>query len=254
MNDVLSDIINSLDNDSAVRDVRICLRATLVASKGLGVSYNFPLEARCEASSPSARIKNSGYLIAMPAIELAKYALSNSLLEASVGVAAINSIVSANIENASEENGTNIIMSIAKNKRVAMIGHFKFAHKLKSVAKNLDILELKPQTGDLPASKAKTVIPKADVVIFTGTTLVNHTFDELANMAKNSFNIMLGPTSIMSPILFDYGINAICGVTFTNEEAAIRHISEGGSVRSLKGAKQITMLSHATKRHQFSQI
>ena len=112
---------------------------------------------------------------------------------------------------------------------------------MKQIAAHLDILELDPGPGDLPSSEAADVIPKADAVIITGTTLVNGTFDAIAKLTEGTYCMILGPTTIMSPILFDYGIDDICGVRIADPEATIRFLSEGGSFRDIVGAEQIIL-------------
>jgi hypothetical protein len=104
------------------------------------------------------------------------------------------------------------------------------------------VLELRPQAGDLPAERASEIVPQADVVVITGTTLVNHTADELLKLARGKTIIMLGPTTIMSPVLFEYGASAICGVSILDAGRAISHLSQGLSMRDLEGIRRICLV------------
>jgi uncharacterized protein (DUF4213/DUF364 family) len=238
MKGALEAIIEASNLRGTAVDVRICQRATMVRSKRLGLAYNFPdfLKPSHVQTDPAFR---PGALCGMGIRELSRLALSGDWTAASVGVAAINSAIEIDLASALPGNGKGLLIGRCKGMRVAMIGHFNFADAIRDVASRLDILELRPSPGDLPASAAADVIPSADVTIITGTTLVNHTFDEIIRLAKKSFSVLIGPTTIMSPVLFDYGVDAICGTMVRDEAAAIRFLSEGGSFRDLIGGEQL---------------
>ncbi|MBT3181247.1 MAG: DUF364 domain-containing protein [Deltaproteobacteria bacterium] len=242
MNQTLTDILNTLSDDCKVSDVRVCQKSTIVSSKHLGIAYNFPRTLNTPGNHDP--INNCGHLTESTSLELAQYSLSDNWTEASIGVAAINSMISRDPSEVHRINGKKILFELCNNKRVAMVGHFNFTDKLRKICSHLDVLELIPQPGDLPADKASEVIPEADIVIITGTTLVNHTFDKIASLAKDAYSMVLGPTTIMSPVLFDYGIDDICGVRITDPETAIRFLSQGGSFRDIVGTEQIVMSRH----------
>jgi len=46
------------------------------------------------------------------------------------------------------------------------------------------LLELHLRPGDVPAGQADEVLPQADVVALTGTSLINHTFDDLKRTGR----------------------------------------------------------------------
>jgi uncharacterized protein (DUF4213/DUF364 family) len=55
-----------------------------------------------------------------------------------------------------------------------MIGHFPFINRLKPIVKNLWVLELNPREEDLPAQVAPEIVPRADFIAITGTTLIKN--------------------------------------------------------------------------------
>ena len=87
---ILDDLISSLKgNDSQVKSVHTCVFWTAVISKHCGLSSTFK-----EAGSSHERgVRDVGSLTQKTALELAEYARSNSLLEASIGMATINSLI-----------------------------------------------------------------------------------------------------------------------------------------------------------------
>ena len=124
-----------------------------------------------------------------------------------------------------------------------MVGHFPFVPILKQSAKELWVLELNPREGDLPADEAGAVLPCADVVCITGTSFINHSVDELLSFCgNNSFVMMVGATSPMSPVLFDYGVDLIAGASVVDQEEAFRCISQGASFRQINGVKRLIMM------------
>jgi len=54
---------------------------------------------------------------------------------------------------------------------------------------------------------------------------------------------MVGPTSPLSPVLFDYGIDVIGGSMVVDSEKTIRSITEGATFRQVKGVKNLNMFS-----------
>lgn len=57
-------------------------------------------------------------------------------------------------------------------------------------------------------------------------------------------------SSPLSPILFDYGIDAICGVKVVHLEQLIRSIREGATLKEVAGVTLLTL--DKTSHHSFS--
>jgi uncharacterized protein (DUF4213/DUF364 family) len=93
----------------------------------------------------------------------------------------------------------------------------------------------------LPAEAAEEVLPQADVVGLTGTSFENHTVDKLLDLSKNSFVVMLGPTTPLSPVLFDYGVDILAGTKVVEPDKTIRSISQGAMFRQVEGVRLVTM-------------
>lgn len=100
------------------------------------------------------------------------------------------------------------------------------------------VLELDPETlkpDELPffrpADEAPEVIPQADVLIATGTTLINDTIHSLLALCKKEAQIVVvGPTSSMLPTpFFKRGVDVLGGVMVTKPDELLDVISEGGS-------------------------
>jgi hypothetical protein len=94
----------------------------------------------------------------------------------------------------------------------------------------------------LPEERAGEILPEADVIALSATTLINHTLEGLlAACKKNTFKVMLGATSPMSEVIFDYGIDVISGVKVLDTEMVLRCISEGATFRQVQGVRLLSM-------------
>jgi uncharacterized protein (DUF4213/DUF364 family) len=114
--------------------------------------------------------------------------------------------------------------------------------KVREVAQTCWVLELSPGPGDLPAERAPEIIPQADVVAITGMTLINGTFEALAALPRpGAFVVVLGPSTPLSPLLFDHGVDAISGAVVVDIPAALAAISQGANFRQVPGKRLLTM-------------
>jgi uncharacterized protein (DUF4213/DUF364 family) len=53
--------------------------------------------------------------------------------------------------------------------------------------------------------------------------------------------VMIGPTIPVSSILFDYGIDVICGTKVIDLQKLIRSISEGATLKEVSGVRLLTL-------------
>lgn len=235
---ILNDLILSLkEKDFPVKSVHTCVFWTAVISKHCGLSSTF----REEGPSHDRGVRDVGKLTQKTAFELAEYAGSNSLLEASIGMATINSLIDIDESKCIEKNAFEILLEKGQGKSVAVVGHFPWIPKLREKIKSVWVLEQRLRKGDLPAGEAERILPQCDVVGITGTSFINHTLEGLLSLCQKAFIILIGPTSPLSPILFDYGIDAICGSKVIDPDKTTRSISEGATFKEVTGVKLLTL-------------
>jgi uncharacterized protein (DUF4213/DUF364 family) len=235
---IFDDLIPSFKgNDFPIKSVHTCVFWTAVISKHCGLSSTF----RDEGPSHDRGVRDVGNLTRKTALELAEYARSDSLLEASIGMAAINSLIDIDESKCIEKNAFEIILEKGTDKNVAIVGHFPWIPKLREKVKNLWVLEQRLREGDLPAKEADHILPQCDVVGITGTSFINHTIEGLLTLCKDAYVVLIGPTSPLSPILFDYGIDGICGSKVIDAEKVIQSISEGTTFKEVTGVKLLTL-------------
>jgi hypothetical protein len=207
-----------------------------VLSKHCGLASTFH-----EPHPEHRPVKKAGNLTQLSALELAQYARSDNVLEASIGMAAINSLIDIDETRCVRENALDALAREGRGKNIAIVGRFPWIPKLRRIARTLWVIEQRPLKGELPAEAAEEVLPQADVVGLTGTSFINHTIDRLLDLSKNSFVVMVGPTTPLSPVLFDYGADILAGVKVVEPDKTIRSISQGAIFSQVEGVRLVTM-------------
>ena len=237
---ILQNLLNHVATQTIpVREIRIGAHWTAVSTRGCGLASTIPDPHPHTAPS----IREAGLLTEKDAIELTNLALSEHLMEASVGMATINSLIQIDAAEWSELNAFDILASRGAGQNIAIVGHFPFVSKLRDVAQNLWIIEKRPHPGDLEADKAAEILPQCQVVGITSTSLINHTLESLLALCHGAFVMLIGPTTPLTPILFDYGVDAISGSRVVDEEQVLRYVSQGATFQQLHrhGVKLLTM-------------
>ncbi|MEN6475834.1 MAG: DUF364 domain-containing protein, partial [Syntrophaceae bacterium] len=217
-------LIAGIPEQSVVTDCLVGLRWTLVRSGGVGMALTPPEGERRSAWS--------GSFAGRPTREVAALVKSWNPLEAAVGVAALNSYYNApavftrtweaGLDDQPSGNAFEHYRERLKNKKVAVIGHFPGLEDLAGQCE-LSILERRPGLGDLPDPAAEYILPLQDAVFITATTLINKTLPRLIELSRESFVVLVGPSTPLTPVLFDYGVKALAGTVVVDEAKVWRH-------------------------------
>ncbi|NCP15745.1 DUF364 domain-containing protein [bacterium] len=235
---ILDDLLDSLDMDAPVRTVLVGAHWTAVCSRFCGLASTFT----GDKPHGHAPVRDVGRLHEKSARELAEYARSDNLLEASIGVAAINSLLDVDESRAVEINAVEVLIEHGRGRNVALVGHFPFIPKLHPAVGQLWVLEQRPAEGEFPAEVAADLIPQADVVAITGSALINHTLDGLLALCRPQALVMiLGPSTPLSPVLFAHGAAILSGARIVDETAALRTIGQGASFQQVAGVRLLTI-------------
>ena len=236
---ILDDLLSTLNFEADVRDIRQGPFQTAVVTRHCGLAST-PRERGHHQDTPP--VKGAGTLRGKGALEIAQMAYSSSLLEAAIGMAAINSLLEIDEGRCVALNAGDLLAEKGKGKKVALIGHFPFVSQLYQVVKELWVIEQHPREGDFAESEAESLIPQADVVGITGMAFTNHTIEGLLSLCPpEAYVIILGPTTPLSPVLFHYGVDAVSGTKVVDPEAVLRGVSQGATFRQLKGIRLLTM-------------
>jgi hypothetical protein len=190
-------------------------------------------------------IPDPGQLERESTLELAGWIESEIPLRRSIGCAAINALLPRDQSSWVDQNADSAILENGKGKKVVLIGHFPFVEKIRDQLGRLDVLDFNPTGEDHHANKAPEILPEADLVAITGMTFINHTLPDLLDLCKpEAYILVLGPSTPLSPILFDFGVDLLAGAHTENIPDVLASLSQGANFRQVHkaGVRLITQV------------
>lgn len=232
-------LIAGIPEDVIVRDYCLGTHWSYVeAESGMGVSFT---------TTGGAKRSFTGDLRGLPLREVAQLAKSWCFEEASLGVAALNAWYSQRrlldplgcVYDAAKEvpDGTIRKMDAFEMYRpeitaegdasVVVVGHFPHVERIEDYAR-LTVLERRcSQANDVPDPACEYVIPSADYVFMTGVTLINKTAPRLLDLSEKAKTVMVGPSVVMAPFLFRWGVDMLAGSVVADPEKAAFAVKNG---------------------------
>jgi uncharacterized protein (DUF4213/DUF364 family) len=182
-------------------------------------------------------VPQAGELETYPARELASLIHSGKPTLASIATATINALLPKDTFHWIEKNAEEVISEAGVGKAVVVVGRFPFSERIRSRVGNLTILEQRPEGDELPEEDASKVLPLADVVAITGMTFINRTLEKLLKFcSREALVLVLGPSTPLSPILFEYGIHLLSGALVMDIDRVLRTIGQGANFRQVHRA------------------
>jgi uncharacterized protein len=202
-------------------------------------------EAVCCPSSAMA-MPFPGKLRGRRAADLAREALSSHGIRRAVGIATVNALTDSCWQRRPHPDvelrqGVDAFdaTDIRHGDKVVVVGAFvPFLKELKRRGQAFLVLEQDPATlkaDELPffrpAEQAAEIMPDADVVLITGSTLVNNTLENLLALVRPAARVtVVGPTVGMLPDAFlARGADVLGCVRITEPGAFLDLLAEGGS-------------------------
>jgi hypothetical protein len=132
---------------------------------------------------------------------------SFNMIERAVGIATLNAISQylMDQEEYEREMGVDVFeaIEIGKDEEVAVIGYMKpLVEKLRTRTRHVQVFERNARLREdaMPDTFVDLLLPKADTVVISGSSLVNGTIDRILDLSKNAkFVAMVGPTASALP-------------------------------------------------------
>lgn len=246
-------LIGHVPEDLVVRDYCLGTHWSYVeADCGMGISFT------CKGG---AKRKHTMDLRGLPLRAVAELAKSWCFEEATLGVAALNAYyarkelldpLGATYDEPIElPDGTvrktdafelyRPRIEASERKNVTVVGHFPHVDRIAEYA-NLTVLERNcSQELDTPDPACEYVLPDTDFAFITGVTIINKTAPRLLELARNATTVLVGPSVIMSSVLFEQGADALAGSVVADPEKA-RFAIKNGTGQFFGEALQMTMI------------
>jgi uncharacterized protein (DUF4213/DUF364 family) len=110
-------------------------------------------------------------------------------------------------------------------------------YDMSAVVETIDLIKEKSPTPleemkyFKPESEMKDALEKSSVAILTGTSIVNHTIDQILSLLRNGIRAaIIGPTASLIPdAFFKRGVRIMAGVQISNPDLMIKILKQGGS-------------------------
>lgn len=223
---------------------RVCIGqywTVVVAASGAGLASTLRSERHIHGEQP---VRDAGRLHLRSAVELASLLRSSSTPEASLGLAAVNALLNPAARGLRASKAVDLLRERGRGCRVAMIGHFPFAERLAEDCGELWVFErgIGRCEGDRCEAEMAELLPRADVVAVTATTLMNGTLaGVLAGVRRDAFLMMLGPSTPLVPALFELGFDVLCGTLVDDPEAVLRAVEQGAVTSQIKGVRRVSL-------------
>lgn len=235
---LINDLLNSVQKDAPVKNVLIGAHWTMVSSRGCGMAST----VTNALPHGEGKVRDAGKLHLKSAKELAEYLRSEVWLEASIGLAALNSLLEIPQGKITSVNAFKVVAEKSPGKHTAIFGHFPYLDEIRACAGKLSVFELNPNEDELSLERVPEVLPDAEVVAITSNSIINHTLEDiLPYLNPKAFSVLVGPSTPLSPVLFNAGFDLLAGVRIVDEEVLFQTISQAAQFRQTAGAELITI-------------
>lgn len=227
--DLYEDLIISIKEKFKQKINSLCVgvRWIAVLTEKVGVSMTY------DNNKHQSGIEDAGNFQGKNVEEVLNYLKTFDTLKIGIGLATLNSLIEIP-KNFESINIFDYLVEKGKDKRIVFIGHFEDIKKLEGIAKEIIIIERKPREDDYLDTFQEYLIPKGDIVAITGSTFVNKSIKRILELSKGKFVIVFGPSTPLSTVLFDYGVDLIGGIIPKDDIKLFNIISQGGSIQNFK--------------------
>ena len=167
-----------------------------------------------------------GGIVGLPLDEAASAVKSWNQTEAGCGLAAINAWYNT-ADNMAALSAAEPFENYCtrgldfSGRTVGLIGHLNGPAHLRQQARRVYIIEKHPQPGDYPDSACDYILPQCDIVLITGSSLVNKTLPHLLELCSGAYTVLTGPSVPLCPALLDFGIDRIAGMVVADRPAML---------------------------------
>lgn len=219
-------------SETQVTELTIGLVWTVCKTQHLGLAMS--------PAIPTRTLSWPGTLAGKTLAELASWITDWEPYKAAVAMAAINCSLNryelpAGITLLPSANNANLavfdhFLPRLQGKKVVVVGRYPGIERYREQI-DLSIIEREPVDNDYPAAACEFLLPDADWVFLTASSLINKTFPRLAELAQNATTVLMGPTAPWLPELHEFAIDYLAGVEVIDPEKLYQTAAEGGGVR-----------------------
>jgi len=227
----------SLAGGERVAKVRVGLGYTAVTLEsgkaGVGAMLRYLLDA-----DGCSILPYPGTLGGRDAAELVPLLGSPGIVEASIGLAAVNALFEPNGMAGLSTGDPVDLLGIRPKDRVAMVGYMApVAERIRRAAAECVVFDdgRAGEEGITETRLEEDLLPGCDVVVLSATSLLNKTFDRLVELSAGAREIcVMGASTPLAPGVFrPRSVTLLSGRRFTDPGRLLRVVGEAGGRKSL---------------------
>jgi uncharacterized protein len=231
-------------SERKIKDIRVGIGyiAVLLDDDSCGLAFTF----RNELGSYCGVLDEAGEIIGKDCDKLLDWAMDINLIRAAIGIAVLNAICYKNTEFRNFKKGDAMEeIKLHPDDTLGVVGYYKPVLKnRKDLTSRIYVFERNINNDSIlyPDWAEDIYLPKCDVVIITGTTLINKTVDHVLSLCKKAREILLmGPTVPLCPEVFiNSGITLLAGSAVVDTQKVLKVVSQAGGTLKLKvGIEQL---------------
>ncbi len=182
-----------------------------------------------------------GTLVGRQASELADWLKSWNPHRAVVGMAVVNAVINAayvaqeNDQRVPDNGPANLgvfqyFLPQMAGTKVVVVGRYPGLEQIQQHCE-IQVLERQAGAGDLPDPACEFVLPEADWVFLTASSLTNKTAPRLLQLSRDARVVLMGPGVPWLTELQHFGVDYLAGVEVLDRSALRQCVMQGGGRR-----------------------
>jgi uncharacterized protein len=157
---------------------------------------------------------------------LAEMAISTDPLDTALGIAAINASYNRVGLDAKAGNGVRKLRDVPGSP--VAIGAFP---GIDEILRNCKVIETEPRPNQYPMTALDALLPGRGAAVINSSALINRSLSRMLRLASSREVALIGPSTPLTPRLFDYGIRVLGGLVVDDADGLAHAIASGALPR-----------------------
>jgi uncharacterized protein len=226
-----------------VKDVFIGINWTLAQVESADGEQRAGVASTPRQIAPDTPYPPGHYRLDSDVRQITELLLSHDASAAAVGLATLNALQQPISSALTTADAADWLATQSQDRTVAFFGRFPFIDaEIRPFAKQIFVFEQNPNAVEYDSTQMAQLLPQADMVAVTGSSVINHTIDAILNcVSATSTVILLGPSTPLSEKLLDYRIDGLFGVRVADVPAAIESLMAGATFQHMHGLQRVAL-------------
>lgn len=191
----------------------------------------------------TAQFPVGSYLLSCSAEGIIQGLRTDDATASAVGLATLNAVNTPDEALLTTEDAADWLSEQTTGRNIAIFGRFPFIEEeIRPFANTVFVFEQTPQHDEYSARDMPHILPQADIIAITGTTITNHTIDDILQYTANTHTVVvLGPSTPLTTHLFDYGVDVLFGVRVADVDAVKQSVHAHLGFQKVQGLQRVSL-------------